>query len=321
MKKIILVWLLSVTFSAQAVNEKFFNQVILTNADASVEAGMRLIDAIHTKDMPTIKTRFTDLVVAWKKVEAAYILGDMNGRYLDEPRYLDIFHSGNEDIKVQLDLILDGEDEFPDALYKHSHKSINALEYILFKKDINNPRVQAMALTMGRNINTYLAEILESYRANKRLFLQSEKYASAILLNRLVASTYKLKEWRIGDVAGLSKKYKNKPDNRRAEYVLSGNSMAAILAILHTHQQMIDSPDYKDFGDMAREFGAKKEMDTTIQQLEKSLQIAQTMSDADFVTEKGEALYASTSELMQSYYIALMDRLGFVSKILDADGD
>ena len=33
-----------------------------------------------------------------------------------------------------------------------------------------------------------------------------------------------LKEWRVGDIAGFTKKYEDNPDNKRAEYFLSKNS-------------------------------------------------------------------------------------------------
>lgn len=207
------------------------------------------------------------------------------------------------------------------AMYKHSHKTINALEYILFTKDLSHQRVKNMALMITKSIKNYLSEILNGYKAHQSKFLESEQYASAILLNTLVDGTYKLKEWRIGDVAGLSKKFKNRPNNHRAEYAISGNSMNAIKAILAAQVQVINSPDYQDFGDIARQFKAIKEINQAISALNDSIANANDMSEFDFINNKGRRLYQSTNRLMQAYYISLMDRLGFVSKVLDADGD
>ena len=321
MKKIIILFLVVISLNAFAVNEAFFKGVIIANVDSSVISSVKLIDAINDKSQQQIKAQFSKLVTNWKKVEATYLLGDLNEDYLDTPRYIDIFHGNNEDIKSQIDLIISVTDELSYMLYKHSHKTINALEYVLFKHDLSKPRVKKIALIIANSINGYLIEIRDGYLSNQKKFLKSEQYASAILLNTLVSGTYKLKEWRIGDASGLSKKYQDKPNNARAEYAISGNSMNAIRAILATHKQMIDSDEFKDFGDVARKNNANAQINMAVRNLNNSIANAYNMTDVDFTNAKGKSLYASTSKLMHSYYISLMDRLGFVSKILDADGD
>ncbi|SMN11764.1 FIG00387820: hypothetical protein [uncultured Candidatus Thioglobus sp.] len=324
MRKIILLIGILLSFSAQAVDKAFFNQVIISNVNDAIQTSEKMIKNINQGNQGNIKNAqatFAQLVNTWKKVESTYVLGDLNEDYLDTPRYIDIFHGNNEDIKQQLDLIINTTDDLSYALYKNSHKTINALEYVLFTQDISNKRVGNMALIMAKSINQYLRKILLGYQQNKSKFLKSEQFASAVLLNTLVADTYKLKEWRIGDVLGLSKKYLGKADAHRAEYTISNNSMNAIRSILVAHKQVIDANGYKDFGDVAREFGANKQINIAIQRLNHSIQLANNMTDANFVGSKGEALYVAVSQLMQSYYISLMDRLGFVSKVLDADGD
>lgn len=321
MKKLVvaILWLLS--FNVLAVNEAFFKAVILEPVESGIKTSAQLSVLIGQNDQVQAKTHFGALVANWKQIETTYFLGDLNEDYLDTPRYIDIFHGNNEDIKEQLDLIIASGDDLSYALYKHSHKTINALEYILFNHDLSNPRVKAVALMMTDSIQSYLQEVLRGYQAHQSIFLKSEQYASAVLLNTLVAGTYKLKEWRIGDVAGLSKKYKGKPDLRRAEYYLSQNSMRAISTILEAHKQVIASEQLKDFGDVAREYGAHAEMDKALERLNQALKRAAEMDDKDMTSNKAAALYDATNALMQSYYIALMDRLGFVSKVLDADGD
>lgn len=321
MKKIMILTILLLSFTANAVSKGLFEQVIIANVEQSINSVERISDSIKQKKIKQAQVLFTQLIVNWKKVEVTYVLGDLNEDFLDTPRYIDIFHGNNEDIKTQLDLIISATDDVSYALYKHSHKTINALEYLLFTQDFTNDRVKAMALIMTKSIQSYLNQIKTAYQEYKVKFVQDEQFSSAILLNTLVSGTYALKEWRIGDVAGLSKKYKDKADASRGEYVLSKNSIAAILAILQAHKQAIDSPKYKDFGDVAIKFGATKEINKTKGYLNQAINQARQMQEQDLLGAKGKVLYQSTNQLMQSYYLSLMNKLGFVSKVLDADGD
>lgn len=321
MKKIMILTILLLSFTANAVSKGLFEQVIIANVEQSINSVERISDSIKQKKIKQAQVLFTQLIVNWKKVEVTYVLGDLNEDFLDTPRYIDIFHGNNEDIKAQLDLIISATDDVSYALYKHSHKTINALEYLLFTQDFTNDRVKAMALIMTKSIQSYLNQIKTAYQEYRVKFVQDEQFSSAILLNTLVSGTYALKEWRIGDVAGLSKKYKDKADASRGEYVLSKNSIAAILAILQAHKQAIDSPKYKDFGDVAIKFGATKEINKTKGYLNQAINQARQMQEQDLLGAKGKVLYQSTNQLMQSYYLSLMNKLGFVSKVLDADGD
>jgi len=304
-----------------ASSQQLYEQVIVNDAKIAKRSAYKLLASVDNSSIKQIKSQFVDLILAWKKVEAAYILGDMDDYYIDTPRYLDIFHGGNEDIKVQIDRIVSSNEDLSYALYKHSHKTVNALEYLLYNHDLTKPRVKAMAKIMIRSIAEYLAEILKTYQQLQSKFTQNQKRASAWILNVLVDGTYKLKEWRIADVAGLSYKYKGKPDNRRAEYYLSGNSVAAILAILKTHKRLIDSPNYHDFGDVARAHNANSEIDRAISALNESITYAQQIKDKELASDKAKQLYQSSSRLMRAYYISLMEKLGFMGKILEADGD
>ncbi len=321
MKKIILLTVLLLSFTANAVSRDLFEQVIIANVEQSINSARGISDSIEKNKIKQAQVLFTQLIVNWKKVQATYVLGDLNEDFLDTPRYIDIFHGNNEDIKTQLDLIISVTDDVEYALYKHSHKTINALEYLLFTQDFTNDRIKAMALIMTKSIQSYLNQIKTAYQKYRVKFIQDEQFSSAILLNTLVSGTYALKEWRIGDVAGMSKKHKGEADASRGEYALSKNSVAAILAILQAHKQVIDSPKYKDFGDIAIKFGATQEINKTIGYLNQAINQAMQMQEQDLSDAKGKDLYKSTSQLMQSYYSSLMNKLGFVSQVLDADGD
>lgn len=321
MKKYILLLITLLPSFAIASSQDLYEQVILNDAKIAKRSADKLLFSIDNSSLEQIKYQFGDLILAWKKVEAAYILGEMDDYYIDTPRYLDIFHGGNEDIKVQIDRIVNSNDDLSYALYKHSHKTVNALEYLLYSHDLTKPRVKSIAKIMISSIADYLGEILENYQQLQSKFTKNQKRASAWILNVLVDGTYKLKEWRIADVAGLSYKYRGKPDNRRAEYYLSGNSVAAILAILNTQKRLIDSPNYQDFGDVARAHKANSEIEIAIRALNDSINSAKQLQDKELASEKANQLYQSTNRLLRAYYLSLMEKLGFMGKILEADGD
>jgi predicted lipoprotein len=321
MKKYILLLITLLPSFAMASSQQLYEQVIINDAKMAKSSAYKLLRSVEKSSIEEIKSQFRHLILAWKKVEAAYILGEMDDYYIDTPRYLDIFHGGNEDIKVQINRIVNSNDDLSYALYKHSHKTVNALEYLLYTHDLTKPRVKSIAKIMISSIADYLGEILENYQQLQSKFTKNQKRASAWILNVLVDSTYKLKEWRIGDVAGLSYKYRGKPDNRRAEYYLSGNSVAAILAILNTQKRLIDSPNYQDFGDVARAHKANSEIEIAIRALNDSINSAKQLQDKELASEKANQLYQSTNRLLRAYYLSLMEKLGFMGKILEADGD
>lgn len=221
------------------VLKNIYDNVILKDIKKAVNDSKILEVSIKEKDIQKTKLAFTNLIKSWKSVEAFYILGDINEDYIDTPRYIDIFHNGNEDITEQLDRAINSSDSIRIVLFKNSLKSINALEYILYAKDIKNERVNQIALTINSKIKSYLEEIQEQYISSEEYFLSNLKKANSFVINALIQNTYKLKEWRIGDVMGATKKYEGKPDNKRAEYFLSKNSANAIESILLTYKKIL----------------------------------------------------------------------------------
>ena len=296
-----------------------YEHIILKNSKEAVVVAEKLKSALEKEDTPLAKKEYTELVKAVKRVEAFYILGDLNDEYIDLPRYLDIFHQGTEDIQAQLDLIIKEKEDLSLALYKNSHKTINALEYLLFTKDLKNPRVKAMALMMIDAIHQNLTEIYEGYKEEKAHFVSNEQNANAMMLNALIESAYKLKEWRVGDPAGLSHKFRGKPDNRRAEFQISKNAMVAIEAILKTHLQVLDKQNFENFGSMIRSYQVTDELQNAITALKSALAESQKIKNDDF--SQAAALYESLKKLHTTYFISLIGKLKITSKILDSDGD
>ncbi len=296
-----------------------YENIILKNSKKSIIDIKNLKNHIKNDEFSMAKDEFRNLVVSWKSVQGFYILGDLDDNYLDTPRYIDIFHEGNEDIKKQLDLILTTSEELRIAHFKNSQKTINALEYILFTKDLKVNRVKQVSLRIVNKIQRNLEEILYGYEENKTKFLKDELTANAIMLNSLIENSYKIKEWRVGDASGLSRKFKGKADNKRAEYPISKNSILAIQSILNTHLKILAKQKFLNFGDMINSYGVNEELEDSVKYLNSALLKSKDIKNGDFSNAK--PLYKSLKKLHMTYYISLIGKLKITAKILDADGD
>lgn len=296
-----------------------YENIILKNSKKTLIDIKNLKNHIKQNQFKMAQEEFKNLVISWKSVQGFYILGDLDDNYLDTPRYLDIFHEGNEDIKKQLDLILSTNEELKIAHFKNSQKTINALEYILFTKDLKIQRIKDIAIRIINKMEQNFLDIYDGYIENKSKFLKDEVTSNAIMLNALIENSYKLKEWRVGDTAGLSRKYKNKPDNSRAEYAISKNSIIAIQSIINTHLQILSKQQFINFGDMIKSYGVNNELSDSIKYLNSALIHSNDIKNGDFSNSKD--LYKSLKKLHMTYYISLIGKLKITAKILDADGD
>lgn len=299
-----------------------YEKVIISNVDNSLKSIKDLEESIEKKDVKKSKELFSKLVYSWKSVETFYILGDLNEDFIDTPRYIDIFHNGNEDIKEQLDLAIKSNDEPRIALFKNSTKSINALEYVLFEKDIKNERINNITLAILKRINLHLNDIKDEYINQKENYLNDLKKANAITINAIIQNTYKLKEWRVGDIAGYTKKYEDKPDNKRAEYFLSKNSTNAIEAVLDTYKKVLNNSSFEDYGDYLIKLTDGKEMKKLRSSLDISLKLVKEIKNDDFVNNKNtKELYENINTIHVVLFLDMLEELSINAKILDADGD
>ncbi|MGY0399407.1 MAG: hypothetical protein ACWIPH_05625, partial [Ostreibacterium sp.] len=106
--------------------------VKLTEANVRTLKSALATDKNNTRNN-TIDTLFADLVKNWKKVQTAYVLGELNSDMIDTPRLIDVYHEGNEDLDKQLTHALKTAEPAKIALFKNSFKSINALDFLLYK--------------------------------------------------------------------------------------------------------------------------------------------------------------------------------------------
>ena len=314
MKKVLILvfFSISLVFAQESVFHSILKNVSIPNVNEAVNSAENLQKNLE-------KENFTKLVKSWKKVEALYFAGDIDENYIDIPRYIDVYHNLKEDLPKQMQKVINSKDEASIALFKNSFRTINALEYVLFNDNKITPREELLAKEILNTIISNLEEIKEVYENYLKIKPKDEKWENAVIINTLIASTYRLKEWRIGEASGNASKYKDDVNNERAEYFLSKNSFLAIKAILEAHNQVMAAQKYLDFGKMAASTGAKDEVALVQNSIKKSFEELDKLKNDDFTNAKG--LYDSAKDLHNAYYLSLIEQLSVTAKILDADGD
>ncbi len=322
MKILTLLITLIISLYAQSLGESVYKNIIMPDikeANKNLNQLSLLVDKnVSEKEL---KNGFTELMMSWKKVETLYLAADLDEDYIDIPRYIDIFHNGKEDIYKQLDHILLSSDSLDIELFKNSTKSINALEYLIFKSSQKTKRQKEMIVYILNHIGNHLKTIETFYQENRSQFMSDEQKMNAIIMNALIESSYKLKEWRVGDPAGLSRKYKNNPKDARSEYPISKLSYKAIEAILLAHQAMIGKQKFVNFSDVLRNAGADKELASVRDNIKNALKYLHLAPEYDFNSQEIKRVYKELTALHNAYYISLIGILKVKSKIIDADGD
>lgn len=325
MKKIILMlaFALIAAYANESAQENILNKVLIKNTQQAILSAQQLQTKLNEKDADAtaIKPFFGELLFNWKKVEALYLAGDLDNNYLDTPRYIDVFHNLKENLNEQMQRVRESKDAANIALFKNSFKTINALEYILYSKETISKRDIELACAITKNIQSNLEDILEVYTQNGSKLLKDEVFSNGVVMNTLVQSMYKLKEWRIADVAGLTLKYKNNANAQRAEYALSKQSTQAIKAILLTHKEVLAASEYVDFGDMYEAQLKNDDIQKTRTLIEKALEKLALVKNDDLTSKEAKELYDIVNALYNQYFFSLIQDLKITSKILDADGD
>ena len=306
------VFLTSTVFAEDRALHSILKNVSIPNVNSAIK------DA-NTLEKNLTKENFQKLIVSWKKVEAIYFAGEIDNDYLDTPRYIDVFHNLKENLAVQMKRVIASKDAVEIALFKNSFKTINALEYVLFNDETVSKREKELSIVIVKNIILKLEEIKSVYVKYLKNEAKEEKWENAMIINTLIASSYRLKEWRIGDASGYSSKYKGEAKNSRAEYFLSQNSFISIAAILEAHKEIIGNQKYYNFASMAINSGAKEQIFESQNAIRNTLTSLELQKNDDFTNAKN--LFTNAKALHNAYYLSLIEQLSISSKILDADGD
>ncbi len=313
MKKVLFLVLFfsTMVFAKESVLVNTIKNISIPNVENAINDAKILQKDLNAQN-------FTNFLKSWKKVEALYFAGDIDENFEDTPRYIDVFNNLKEDLNAQMKKAIESKDDIKMALFKNSFKTVNALEYVLFNdKDISK-REKDLSIAILDSIILHLQNINRVYK-NYLSQPKDEKWENALVINSLIASSYRLKEWRIGNASGNSSKFKNDPKNERAEYFLSQNSFSAIDAILEAHRQIVEKHKYYDFAAFALDKGAAIQLLEVIDKLKQMQEELKTLPKDDFT--KANNLFNLAKELHNAYYVSLIGQLSITGKILDADGD
>jgi hypothetical protein len=313
MKKVLFLVLFfsTMVFAKESVLVNTIKNISIPNVENAINDAKILQKDLNAQN-------FTNFLKSWKKVEALYFAGDIDENFEDTPRYIDVFNNLKEDLNAQMKKAIESKDDIKMALFKNSFKTVNALEYVLFNdKDISK-REKDLSIAILDSIILHLQNINRVYK-NYLVAPKDEKWENALVINTLIASSYRLKEWRIGNASGNSSKFKNEPKNERAEYFLSQNSFAAIDAILESHKQIVEKHKYYDFATYSMDKGAAIELLAVIDKINEMQEELKKLPVDDFT--KATNLFNLAKELHNNYNISLIAKLSITGKILDADGD
>ncbi|MFA9238257.1 MAG: imelysin family protein [Candidatus Paceibacteria bacterium] len=314
MKKVLFLLVLfsSLVFANERILLNVIKNVSIPNVQNTIENARILQQDLNTQN-------FTNFLQSWKKVEALYFAGDLNEDFLDTPRYIDIFNNLKEDLNSQMKMVIESKDDAKTALFKNSFKTINALEYMIFNDNEISKREKELSIVILNSMISHLEEIKTVYETYLLKPTKDEKWENALVINTLIASSYRLKEWRIGNASGNSSKFKNDVKNERAEYFLSQNSFNAIDAILEAHNQIVKKNQYYDFAAFVMDKGAAIELLVVIDKIKEMQDELKVLPKDDFT--KANKLFNSAKDLHNAYYVSLIEQLSITGKILDADGD
>ena len=314
MKKVLFLLVLfsSLVFANERILLNVIKNVSIPNVQNTIENARILQQDLNTQN-------FTNFLQSWKKVEALYFAGDLNEDFLDTPRYIDIFNNLKEDLNSQMKMVIESKDDAKTALFKNSFKTINALEYVIFNDNEISKREKELSIVILNSMISHLEEIKTVYETYLLKPTKDEKWENALVINTLISSSYRLKEWRIGNASGNSSKFKNDVKNERAEYFLSQNSFNAIDAILEAHNQIVKKNQYYDFAAFVMDKGAAIELLVVIDKIKEMQDELKVLPKDDFT--KANKLFNSAKDLHNAYYVSLIEQLSITGKILDADGD
>lgn len=313
MKKIVLIFifLTSTIFANSSTFYSVVKNVSIVNTQQAINDALKLQQSLSKDD-------FKEFVKSWKKVEAIYLAGDIKSDYLDTVRYIDVYNTLKEDLNSQMARVVKSSSEANKALFKNSFKTINALEYILFS-DTMDKRKEDLAKAILESIIKNLNTIKNAYNDYLNSKEENSSLDDAKLINTLIASSYRLKEWRVGNPAGMSVKYKNDQKNSRAEYFLSQNSFVAIESILDSYKEILEEKPYKNLSNLAKLKNANQDINSVLEKIKQAKEVLASMKQDDFSNAK--ELFNLVSQIHDLYYVTIIEKLGLKANILDADGD
>ena len=311
--------------AAQDVSSAYraiYDDILVSDAAATVES-CKATQAVLGGDATdeARKAAFTTLAENWGRVEAIYVLGGYDMDAMDYPLFVDSYHSGNEDIHVSLARIIEGDKPPAKALYKNSYTSIGALDDILFSGPWS-PRRRALAETVTASLCRNFERIHGGYVENRDAFLADPDRALSLLLNAQVQSIYKTSDWRIAEVAGLTKKTLGQFHPENLQYPWSGASWPVIGAILDTHWRLVATDRAPNLSTIATQSDAASGLLAVQDMLEVAIEAYNAVPPGEeFATKPAVPIVNALQRVKNAFYNSLALSLGLTLGLVAADGD
>ncbi len=305
----------------QRINDEVLVAQSVLLLEQSTDTYYTLLDLQSTQNSATLasaQNAAKALFMIWKKVEALYVAKKYDDAMIDIPAQIDVFNSGNIDVPTKLESVFASDSALEGQLYQSATRSMGALEYTLFADaDMTQRRADA-AVIMITYLQAHIQTIADFYAASNA-FSESGEDTVGVLINQLIDSTYKLKEWRIGEPAGFTLKYEDDPDATRLEYYYSINSLAGIRAILSAQKAVMEA----GLLEIASGNSATSEAEGIAALIDDAIAQVDAYEislEADVASTQTRDLY-ETIDALQSAYSALISALNFQQDIIEADGD
>ncbi|MEA2110800.1 MAG: imelysin family protein [Campylobacterota bacterium] len=313
------------TFLKQINNNVLIKNSVLQvqRADVAKNAIAELSQEQSSANLQAAQQQATLFFNTWKRVEALYVAKKYNDTMIDHPSQIDYFNIGKGSLTSKLDNIYASKFALQDLLFQSSTRSTTALEYTLFGNqeglDVNMTQRRADAAMVMIEYLIEKSDVIAEFYKSSSAFVNSSEESVGIMINQLIDSTYKLKEWRIGDAAGYTQNYKDKPDASRYEYYKSFNTRASIVEILSAQLEMMQ----EGLESIASQNAAANEAKAIIDLIKDAINQINNMSgllESNPVTDETKTLYATVNALQNSYS-SLISALNFQQDIIEADGD
>lgn len=298
-----------------------YDDILQKNADQAVAHCTALEATLETGDEAARLTAFTDLATAWARVQASYVLGGYDDAAIDYPALIDRFHIGNEDLHDALTRIIASDRAPKSALYKTSYRSITALDDVMFSGPWSERRA-ALADVIAASLCSRLEKVRDGYSAQRDAVLTDPDKALGLLMNAEIESLYRTRDWRIAQVAGLTRKSLGEPRLDNQQYPWSGASWAVIGAILDAHSQLLANDRAPNLSTVAAAKGGSAGMASVQDMLLESIIAYKAVSpDRAFSPQEMVPIINALQMVQNAFYNHLALSLGVTMGIVDADGD
>lgn len=299
-----------------------YDTILLPDAEVAV-ASCHALEALLVPESAAEarEAGFVALAEGWGRVEAAYILGGYNMDAMDYPLLIDTFHLGKEDLHASLARAIKAPSEPQVALFKNVYRTLTALDDLMFSGPWS-PRRAALSAHAAATVCARLEAISAGYAAHREDYLAEPDKALGLLINAEIQNIYKTREWRIGEVVGLTRKTLGKtlPENAQYPHNLRA-SWAAIGAMLATHEALLAAERQPNIATIAAASGKGG-----VAEVQAALALARTAyaraSAEDYLdTAKMVPLFTALQKAQSAFYDHVALRLGVAAGLVDADGD